>query len=232
MTLDYGLPPWEMRGRVFTVWYRLQNPEEARRCIRPPLLLPDDPLCRVRFYDIVHNNGSGAAIFPFREAVIAIECGYGDLKGDSSVIMYADDPVYIAWGREVYGWPLKPGMITMTEISHHEPGVTVRGSLALQGTRWIHASVVLQESLPPAERPLPFWFGCKTIPSIDKAEPAVNQVVVAGPSRVTAGAVWRADGAFELGDDLRFLQPREIVSADYWSHVELTVGYGRVLENL
>ena len=25
----YGPPPWHMSGRVFTIWYRLENPDEV-----------------------------------------------------------------------------------------------------------------------------------------------------------------------------------------------------------
>ena len=39
----YGPPPWHMRGRVFTIWYRLADPDEVRWSvgqIRGPRRLP------------------------------------------------------------------------------------------------------------------------------------------------------------------------------------------------
>jgi len=51
--------------------------------------IPDDPLCRLRFYDISYNGDSNGH---FYEAVIAVEASHGDIHGDYSLRMYTDDP--------------------------------------------------------------------------------------------------------------------------------------------
>ena len=240
----YGPPPWHMYGRVFTLWYRLENPDEARRLIAPPMEVPPDPLCRVRFYDITHDAGKGDDLVVenpeqahFHEAVIAIEVGYQDLHGDYSLYMYADEPTYIAWGREVYGWPLKMGKISMTRLWHDaQTGDRLTGTLERFGRRLMTAHIELEESLLPDSftSPLPArWFGYKIIPSIEEGQPPdANQLVVSGPTSAEIGRVWRASGTFTLGDELNNLRPREIVSVDYVEGADLRVGYGRILKNL
>lgn len=244
----YGPPPWHMSGRVFTIWYRLADPDEARNHIAPPLLVSDDPVCRARFYDIIHDAGKGdewAALNPeqtqFHEAVVAIEVSYGDIRGDYSIHSYSDDPTYTAWAREVIGWPVKAGKIHMSrpwQPHNLQPGVTITGALERFGQRLMSASVTLTEPLPQERRPqgLPHWFTYKVIPSAEKPEAEIRQLILAGPSRVDAGPIWQATATLELGeglnDELHFLRPREIVAAEYWPQVDLTVGFGRILERL
>lgn len=244
----YGPPPWHMFGRVFTIWYRLEDPGEARRHIVHPLEVPLDPLCRARFYDITHDAGMGDDLptenpeqTHFHEAVIAVEVNYQALRGDYSIHMYADDPTYIAWGREVYGWPLKMGKINMTRPWHDpQPGDKLTGTLERFGARLMTAQIELDAPVSPDEfsSPLPAnWFGNKVIPSITQGQPPdVNQLVVAGPERVEVGQIWQASGSVSLGeglnDELHFLRPREIVSADYMVGADLRVGFGRILEHL
>jgi acetoacetate decarboxylase len=242
----YGPAPWHLSGRVFTIWYRLEDPDEARRQIAPPLEVPPNPLCRARFYELVMDAGQGDHLVStnpeqtlFYEAVIAIECSYKQLHGDYSVHMYSDNATYISWAREVVGWPLKMGHIVITKPwkpYQLESGVTVTGVLDRFGTQLMKASVTLTEPMPEQDRPrsVPNWFTYKFIPSIEGPELDVSQLVVAGPSRMDTGLVWKATGTLELGeglnDELHFLRPGEIVSADYVPYVDLTVGYGKVLE--
>ena len=50
------------------------------------------------------------------------------------------------------------------------------------------------------------------------------------------GIVWEAKGTLELyegmGEELHFLRPAEIISADYVPFVDLTVGKGRAVAKL
>lgn len=240
----YGSAPWHLSGRVFTIWYHLEDPTEAYRQIAPPLEVPDNPLCRARFYELNMDAGYGDDIVAtnpeqsqFYEAVIAIECSYKELRGDYSVHMYSDNSTYIAWSREVVGWPLKAGNVTMTKPwkPHQlESGVAITGSLERFGNRLMTATVTLSEPQIAQPASLPNWFTYKVIPNIEGGKPDVSQLVVAGPSRIDVGTVWDATGTLEinesLSDELHFLRSGEIVSADYATYVDLTVGYGKVLE--
>jgi len=242
----YGPPPWHMSGRVFTIWYRLADPDEARNHVAPPLEVPADPICRARFYDIIHDAGKGdewAALNPeqtqFHEAVVAIETSYGGVSGDYSVHSYSDDATYTAWAREVIGWPLKAGKITMSRPwnTHDlQPGTTITGITERFGQRLMSASITLTALVPDEQRPqgTPSWFTYKVIPSAEKPEADICQLILGGPTRVDAGPIWQATATLELGeglnDELHFLRPREIIGAEYWPQVDLTVGYGRILE--
>ena len=242
----YERAPWHLSGRVFTIWYYLADPAEARRQVTPPLEVPENPLCRARFYELNMDGGYGDALAVrnppqsrFFEAVIAIECSYQGLRGDCSAHMYSDNATYIAWGREVIGWPLKEGNISITspwKPHQLEAGVEIAGNLERFGERLMSAKIQLTAPRQTGAVSLPNWFSHKLIPNVEGREPDVNQLILAGPSRMDIGPVWEATGALELrqgsADELQFLRPGEIVSADYAPYVDLTVGHGKVLEKL
>jgi len=102
----YGPPPWHMSGRSFTIWYRPEDPAELHNQIAPPLQVPEDPWCRVRFSELLHDAGRGddlTALNPaqtqFQESVLAIDASYGETRGDYSIHIYSDDFTYTAWAR-------------------------------------------------------------------------------------------------------------------------------------
>ena len=242
----YGSAPWHLSGRVFTVWYHLAEPEEARRHIAPPLEVPENPLCRARFYELNMDAGHGDSLVvtnpeqsQFFEAVIAIECHYQGIQGDYSVHMYSDNATYIAWSREVIGWPLKAGKVSITKPwkSHQlESGVEIKGSLERFGNNIMSAQVTLTEPKSSQSIELPNWFTYKIIPSIEQNKLDVHQLIMAGPSRIEAEIVWNATGTLDLPDsthdELHHLRPGNIVAADYVPFIDLTVGYGKVLERM
>ena len=248
MASPYGPPPWHMSGRVLTVWFRVKNLDELRNHIAPPLTIPKDALCRARFWDLTHDAGKGddlpgqiPAQTHFHEAVLAIDADYGDMPGDYSVHIFADDPTYIAWAREVIGWPVKMGQVAFNQPwnpTNLKPNDRLTGTLERFGTQLLRASVTLKRPIHPDERPYKRanWFTYKIIPSVEKLAPEVSQLVLVQPSTLDSGQLWEADGTVEIGqglnDELHFLQPAEIVWAEYWSYVNLSVGYGKILAQL
>jgi hypothetical protein len=72
---------------------------------------------RLRFYDIAFEPRDGSPeektrnSGTFREAVIAFKGNISGVDGEFSAWMWADDDTYIAWGREIFGWPLVRGQI-------------------------------------------------------------------------------------------------------------------------
>ncbi len=74
------------------------------------------------------------------------------------------------------------------------------------------AKIKLKKPRPTQAVSLPNWFSHKLIPSIEGTEPDVNQLILAGPSRMDIGPVWEASGTLELhrgtADELHFLRPK------------------------
>lgn len=241
----YGPPPWHLAGRALALWFRLVDPAEARRHVPPLLEMADDPVVRARFWDLAHDSGmpDGRAAgepLPTRvaEAVVAFPVAYSGVGGDYTVHMYTDDPVYTAFGREVMGWPLKHGRIVVSgppPAAGLERGVTISAHLERDDRVLMSAALTLTEPLPDGERPtqLPRWLTQKLVPRADGNGDAIRQLVQTGPERAEWGPVWRAEGELRFADgpndELGFLAPREIVAAQYWSKIDLSVGYGRIL---
>jgi acetoacetate decarboxylase len=243
----YGPPPWHMAGRTLALWFRLADPDEARRHVPEGLAMDADPIVRARFWDLVHDAGSGAdlqndpstATAPIRvaEAVVAFPVVSGSVSGDYTAHMYANDPIYNAFGREVMGWPLRAGDVTLSPLPDGALGAGVRltGRLERDGDALMEAALTLVEPLPDAERPtrLPRWLSWKIVPRVDGTGDALRQLVQTGPARIDWGPIWRAQGELSFGsgpsDELEFLRPREVIAAHYWSHVDLSIDFGHVL---
>lgn len=243
----YGPPPWHMAGRTLALWFRLADPDEARRHVPDGLAMDADPIVRARFWDLVHDAGSGADLraepasatppIPVAEAVVAFPVSFGSVSGDYTAHMYANDPVYTAFGREVMGWPLAAGDVTLSRAPEGDlrTGIRLTGRLERDGDTVMEAALTLVEPLPDAERPtdLPRWLSWKIVPRVDGPGDALRQLVQTGPARIDWGPIWRAHGELSFGsgpsDELEFLRPREVVAAQYWSHVDLSVGFGHVL---
>jgi len=82
----------------------------------------------------------------------------------------------------------------------------------------------------------PRWFAIRTIPGLDRPEDSIRELALTGPSRFRRGRVYAATAEVEMAqgprNELAWLRPREIVSAELWSAVDLTIGYGRLLADL
>jgi acetoacetate decarboxylase len=248
-SVAYGPPPWRMSGRTLALWYRLADPAEARRHVPDFLELDEDPVVRVRFWDMVHDAGLGPDVpgtnpefGEFREAVVVfpvrVSLASGELlSGDFTTYMYSDDPTYTAFGREVMGWPVRHGRIHLSRPWGETlgAGVKLTGLLERQGRGIMRTTFELTELAPAtgSRAPLPTWISLKVVPAIDGPRPALRQLVRSGPERLDRGPVWLANAVLEMGDspndELAFLRPRSIERAEYWSAVDVTVGWGRVL---
>lgn len=236
----YGPVPWRMRGRTIALWYRLEDPDEARGHVPPECELSADPVVSARFWDMYHDAGRGGTndepAIRFREAVVAFPVECGGVTGDLTTHMYGDDPIYIAFGRETMGWPLRWGEISMTEPSKPPTGgSTVHGRLVVGGgvAMEAHLRLVRGSTPTPGSEPLPKWIGWKVIPDVDGRSVAIDQLVETGPQEMHRATVWEAEGELSFGDvtteELRYLRPREIIRAEYWDGVRAVIGPGRVL---
>ncbi len=76
----------------------------------------------------------------------------------------------------------------------------------------------------------------KVIADVGTPRAAIAQLVATGPERIHHRDIWEATGTLSFGegatDELHCLAPREIVAAQYWANVDLTIGWGTVLEEL
>jgi acetoacetate decarboxylase len=233
-----------MRGRTLALWYRLADPAEARRHVPALVEMDDDPVVRARFWDMEHDaepvGDSGPRPWrPFREAVVAFPVRYGDVSGDFPTYMYADDVTYTLFGREVMGWPVRDGAIRVDPEPAGGPqaGVRLTGVLERGGRTLMTAEVTLSgEEVAVDDSTPPRWLAAKVITDVAGPSAAISQLVATGPERIHERRVWAADGrlTFEEGpaDELHFLAPREIVGAQYWSGVRLTIGWGTPLAEL
>lgn len=242
-SIAYGPPPWHMRGRTLALWYRLADPEEARRHVPAGVEMDDDPVVRARFWDLEHDgipaeSGAGGPWRQFHEAVVAFPARFGSVSGDYATYMYADDSAYTLFGREVMGWPVRDGRIEVDAEPAGGPAAGVRLSARLErgGATIMTAQLDLDgDQVDIDQSVLPRWLTTKIIADVSGPRAQVAQLVATGPESLQR-QVWSAGGSltFEEGasDELHLLRPREIVAAQYWSDLELTVGWGEVLREL
>lgn len=114
-------PPWLMRGRSATAWF--QAPWEVVEQVMSPDLLPEAAptvRARLRFYDLEFEavgGASGQPLIPrigrFKEGVVAFAARGGGLEGEVSLFLWSDSETYLMWGREVFGWPVRPAEVDL-----------------------------------------------------------------------------------------------------------------------
>lgn len=245
-SIGYRPPPWGMRGRTLAIWYRLADPDEARRHLPPTVAVDPDPIVRVRFWDLVHDAAGPAADAdrpdvwtPIREGVVAFPVRYGDLSADLPAYMYADDLTYITMGRELMGWPVREAVIELDPEPASGPhaGMAVHARMLRAGIAVMEATLTLDgvrtRDVLPAP---PKWLAEKVIGRVDGPGAAISQLVATGPERIDHRDVWSATATLTFRDaprdELTALAPREIVKAEYWGDVALSVGWGEVLAEL
>ena len=244
LSVAYLPPPWRMRGRTLAVWFRLQDPDEARRHVPPTVAMDDDPVVRARFWDMTYDavpgsTGGARGSRHFLEAVVAFPVRYGDIEGDYPTYMYADDWVYITAGRELQGWNVRGGQV---DFDPEPPnglagGVALTGELRSDGRPIMRARLELTgQRVESDDSEPPKWLTTKIIPDATRPGAQVGQLLSTGPERVNGRHVWQATADLIFGesprDELHHLAPREIVDAQYWSDVDITVGWAQVLREL
>lgn len=243
-SVAYLPPPWRMRGRTLALWFRLEDPDEARRHVPTLLEMDDDPVVRGRFWDMTYDAVPGSepgsrGARRFLEAVVAFPVRYGQVSGDYPSYMYADDWVYIAAGREIQGWNVRGGDVQMTPEPEGGPaaGSTFRGTLERDNHLIMQATLELSgpsheddQSVPPR------WLTTKIVTDATGPRAQIGQLLSTGPERIDRRRIWQAHAELRFfpgpTDELHYLAPREIVEAQYWSDVDITVGWGEVLEEL
>jgi acetoacetate decarboxylase len=226
------------------MWFRLSDPEEARRHVPPYVEMDDDPIVRARFWDMTYDAVPGAepparGSRGFLEAVVAFPVRYGDISADYPAYMFADDWVYITAGREIQGWNVRGGEVEFDPEPEGgpAPGSVMGGTLRSDGRPIMSARLELSgQQLAVDDTSPPVWLTTKIVTDATAPRAAIGQLLATGPERVHRRRIWQATADLSFGespsDELHHLAPREVVDAQYWSDVDITVGWGRVLEEL
>ena len=290
LAMAYGPVPWQMIARTLAVWYRLADPAEAHRHSHPGLRIDADPVVRARFWDIRHDAGRAGPphrrdlphsqevpdppevpgpqdtthphdFVELREASVGFPVQFGPDHGDDTVYMFATDPAYTAFGREMMGWPVvhgdvlvegaMPAIVNGREVLSSwvtpqsaegqywaEPvaGDQFSGTLVHRGHKLMEMRVEVSAPMRSEEmrRPGPQWITHRFLPDVSGTS-TINQLILTAPNRVAWGSIWRATGQLEFfeapGSELHYLAPREIVAAEYWCNLRLELGTGRVLQS-
>ena len=242
-SVAYLPPPWHMRGRALAMWFRLKDPDEARRHVPALYEMDDDPVLGARFWDLEHDAVPGAAPGSrgsrrFVESVVSFAVRSGDVTGEYPAHMYADDWVYLTAGRETMGWNLRGGDVDYDpEPAELGAGATIGATLTSDGHTIMEARLTLTgETLPVDNSRPPIWLTSKIITDPTRPHAQVGQLLATGPERIDARTAWQATAELSFGEspgtELHYLAPREIVEAQYWSGVDLTVGWSKVLAEL
>jgi hypothetical protein len=213
-------PPWLITGRTVTAWFPV--PQGVLEASLPRSLRRDgeEPWARLRFYDArfeVCDPPPDAPLAPragaFREAVVAFPAAAGGCEGDATMFMWADDEPYTAWGREVYGWPILRGALTLEGSiwdAQLAPGATgscqlwaASGSAALEGV----------EIAGPVDSTTSGGWWLNPRRRLERAglEGERNDIVAARPRILNPGLAYAASGslrlAFAPGHPLHGLTP-------------------------
>jgi acetoacetate decarboxylase len=227
-----------------SVQYRLRDPDQVSRHLPQGVHADADPLVRVRMWDLSHNGDASRATdsvapeTPIREAVIAIPVHFGAQSADYLSVMYADEPVYVAFGREMMGWPLHHARVVMTSAEEVSAvaGAEISAAAVLGQQSLVSVDLTLTGvvSADTPDAPLPRWISVKTIPRVDAPGEVLRELTLTGPSAFSRGGIHTAVAALRISADagLDWLQPRDVVDAALWSDIKVTIGYGQILADL
>jgi len=199
-------PPWIMSGNHITAWFEVDT-FAVSELVSPsfsPMKTARGVPTRLRFYDVYYEprdgddrtraNGSGN----FREAVIAFKGSMAGVDGEYSAFMWTDDDRYMAWGREVFGWPLLRGDIRLVGPlwDASESGRTVCQLVHPDFNLIIEADE--PESLELVERPPPLWLTPRRIIFPSQDGHVRRDLNIVQPTVISAGNSQSHQGSVKL----------------------------------
>jgi acetoacetate decarboxylase len=246
-----------MKGRCLALWFRIADGAALRHHVHNLLETDANPVIGARFWDLRVDAGrpdlvrERGALFRMREASIAIPVTFEGLRGDDTVYMWCDQPRYMAFAREVMGWPVIFGEVSFRdtpvgsaaanpEVSGDEwptphTGDKIDAAMSFDGRATMSMSFTLTGEIDPGPRPGVRWITHRFIPDVFGGV-GVDQIVETHPTALALGPVWSAEAVFDLtgtpGSSLQELKPTSIERAELWSDMSLTIADGRVLRDL
>ena len=207
----YRPPPFKFQDcRMATIIFKT-TAETLKRLVPAPLKPNPDQLISV-YYGLFHD--AEPAVFDWKEVGLVVPVTHGDTSGLYFTHMYQDtDSIAIA--REIWGFPTKEAVITITEASGEFSTVVSRqGATLLKATMRPEIRV---EEVPPTHTET--FFNLKLIPSVKRGAPPDVLQLTATPVVQQATELHTGPGTLQLGtspeDQLGDIPVLEVVSAQF-----------------
>jgi acetoacetate decarboxylase len=217
--------PARYRNVQFQYVFFEADPSAVGRILPEPLEPSPDGTCVAVGLTVPFSTAYGA----FNEAVIEARCTLDGRPGWYCSHVWHDGPRGIAAGREIYG---TPKIFSTLEVRLTEATMLTRASMA--GVPVLTISSTLESPASADEMPdmTPAW-RLKIIPRADGPEPAIKQLVDAGPAttEITVHVAYRGRGTVHLEpsplSDLTGLAPRRYLDA-WYMEASYAEGFGRI----
>jgi acetoacetate decarboxylase len=119
----YARPPWSYTGaRVLNIVCRAEHPKALQRWVPAPLQPAYSDGLFVMFFLRVPRIPELGPHYHSTECgiLVPVVTSDGALKGSTVAIMFVDNDVALAAGREIWGYPKKLGQITFEETGDRE----------------------------------------------------------------------------------------------------------------
>jgi len=196
-------PPWLMRGRAVTAWFDV--PWDAVASVMSPDLMPAPAPTvrgRLRFYDMrfegprEHNHGLAPREGQFREGVVAFAARGAELDGEVSLFLWTDSITYLMWGREVFGWPIGLGEITLTGPLWTDTTVEGSSGDASLADQWGSAGLtnVTVTHRADAGTPSGHWLTPRRVLHAAGCDGETRELLVVRPAVRSPGTTWSGTG--------------------------------------
>jgi acetoacetate decarboxylase len=221
----FPLLPVRYRGVKFHQVFFDADPAAVQRFLPDPLIADPEGRCVAVGLTVPFSTGYGA----FNEAIVEQRCSLNGRVGWYCSHVWHDGPRGIAAGREIYG---TPKIFSELEVRLTEGTMLTRAAMA--GVPVVTISTTMETPATPEDLPdlSPAW-RLKLIPRADRPEPAIKQLVDAGPatSEAVVHVAYRGRGTvhFEPSplSDVTSLAPIRTHEAWYFEN-SYAEGFGRV----
>lgn len=224
----YPAGPYKFYNRQYLIVHYRTDPARIRAMLPEPLM-PDGDTVSIQWLDLPDGEGLGA----YSAALQAIPCTFNGEKCNFLTQMYVDNCPPLTGGREIWGYPMKYGVATLTTASD-----TLTGHLRYAGQTVATGTMVYKHGGPSDLGDIATLLQrtqvtLKLIPDID-GSPAIAQLVGINFAAVAVKGAWTGRARVALVPavncpmaDLPVLEQRDGL------HIvaDMTLPYGRVLHD-
>ena len=224
----YHEPPCLYRGgNILLCVYRTKE-EILKRIVPEPLKPAEGNLVFVLIGDYKNVVGLG----PYHEAIVCTPIEFQGKAGSYMVSLYLDSDTPIMAGREIYGFPKKLGLFTLSEEAEVMTRSVERGGVEILRISVQMTRAGKPETLGVLGNP---GYNLKLIPSVKKgAPPDVMQITTSTLENVAVHKIVEGNATLSLGvspaDPLYLIEPVEILQGIY-CEVDFDLTYGEVVHD-